>query len=665
MSAAPLARVDLPVAAEPLRPFVDAGVFGPAEVHLTSAFARLAGVSGLEELLALAVAARAPRFGHVGVRLEEAHRLVVDLRSPSAAEGAGDVAPDQLDGLPWPDPSAWERVLSGSAVVAGAGDGDIAPLRPLVLEGGRLYLHRHWADERLVADRLAERGRRTVVVDDDAVEAALARAFGAQAADHLDAQVDAARRGLRGRLSVVVGGPGTGKTRTVARLLTAALVLDDAGRPGPTADPRAGLGASSPTGPLRVALAAPTGKAAARMTEAVRRAVDELAVAPGGGTDGDADELATAGAAAGIPAAVLEHLRGVEATTVHRLLGVRSDGTFRHDSADPLPHDVVVVDEASMVALPLMARLVDAVRDDARLVLVGDPDQLVSVEAGSVLADVVAAADDPSGTSPVAAGLVRLGTVHRFGAHSGIAALADAVRRGDEEEALELLSSGGEELDWIDPDARDGASQLAEVLRLAAEAGSATASAAHEDRVADALAAARRMKVLVGTRHGELGLADWTERISSAVAGRSPRRTSVRAGRWHVGRPVIITRNDPVLRVANGDTGVVVERVVGGRPSLAVAVDLGGEHRPVAVARLDHVEDWWAMTIHKSQGSEFDHVVVSLPRRDSPVLTRELLYTAVTRARARVTVVATRDALRWAVGRPATRASGLRDRLSG
>ncbi len=605
----------VPTSVGVLEPYVAAGVFGSAEVHLAATVARLAQRAGHDAvddlvLLGLAVAARAPRSGHVCVELDDVHRFVVDRRitDPDGAVAA----------LRWPDPQLWAAALQAADVVADPESAAVAPLRPLVWDGRRLYLQRLWVDEQRVAAELRRRAVASSTSTDPgglgALDTALRAVFATSADD--DLQHRAARRSLEGRLGVIVGGPGTGKTRTVARLLAASLLVE----------PR-----------LQLALAAPTGKAAARMTEAVQSAVEQLAA------DG------------AVPDHVLDRLRGVEARTVHRLLG-RGQGTrFAHDHRSPLPFDLVVIDETSMVDLPLMARLLDALRPDARLVLVGDPDQLASVEAGTVLADLVAT--DAAGIRSVLADrVVELAVAHRFAAGSGIAELAAAVRRGDADDVVQLLGEGRADVRWVRPDEPGELDELSS--RVVATAALVT-DAARAGRALEALAASRSLKVLAATRFGPLGLYDWSERIEEGVAASAP---DVRGGRrWEVGRPMMVTRNDPVARVANGDTGVVVDD--GGR--LVLAVDTGAlEPLRVPVARLDQAEPWWAMTIHKSQGSEFDEAVVSLPTEDSPVLTRELLYTAITRARHCVTVVADEATVRRAVQRPVARASGLRDLLN-
>lgn len=613
-TAAPFGVVPPSVAA--LEPFVVAGVFGSTEVHFAATVARLAARGGDRPvddlvLLALAVAARAPRSGHVCVELDQVHRLVVDRRDVADGEGAA--------ALKWPDPQRWANALQAAPdVVADAATAGDPPLRPLVWDGRRLYLHRLWVDEQRVAADLRRRADPAASATDPAVldpirlDAALRAVF---ATSDDDLQQRAARRALDGRLGVIVGGPGTGKTRTVARLLATSLLVE----PG-----------------LQLALAAPTGKAAARMTAAVQAAVGQLAV------DG------------AVPDEVLDRLRSVEARTVHRLLGRGRGSRFAHDRRSPLPFDLVVVDETSMVDLPLMARLLDALRPQTRLVLVGDPHQLASVEAGTVLADLVASDGDESG-SVLADRVVELAVAYRFAAGSGIAAVADAVRRGDADAVLQLLSEDRDDVRWVRP-GQPG--QLDALSAVVVAAASRAAVEARAGRAVDALAATREVKVLAATRLGPLGLQDWSERIERGVAASVPGAHPAR--RWEVGRPMMVTRNDPVARVANGDTGVLVE--LDGRRVLMVDTGMGTPV-PVPAARLDQVEPWWAMTIHKSQGSEFDHVVVSLPTQDSPVLTRELLYTAVTRAMSSVTVLADEDTIRRAVDRPVSRASGLRDRL--
>jgi exodeoxyribonuclease V alpha subunit len=417
---------------------------------------------------------------------------------------------------------------------------------------------------------------------------------------------------------VVAGGPGTGKSWTVARLVAAAHLL---------------AGSSAP----RVALAAPTGKAAGRLAEA-------LALAAADAEGGEEGALGPEVAAA---------LRQVTVATVHTLLGSTGGLRFDHDHDDPLPYDLVVVDETSMVSLPLMARLLDAVRPEAGVVLVGDPYQLASVEVGTVMGDLVGP-EVPASTGPLDGLVTVLSRRYRFAEDSAIAALGDAVRRGDADGALVVLASGAPGVAWVRDD-----QDLAEVEDLLVQAAAETVVAARAGEAGDALAASSRIKLLAATRRGPASVADWASRLEAGVVRRlgQPLRP---VGGWFEGRPVLVTANDRANRLRNGDTGVALRR--DGRLVVAFAE---GDDQPrwVPVAALGAVDTWWSMTIHKAQGSEFEHAVVSLPAAGSPALSRELLYTAVTRGRRQVTVVASEEALRQAVERPVSRASGLGRRL--
>jgi exodeoxyribonuclease V alpha subunit len=342
-------------------------------------------------------------------------------------------------------------------------------------------------------------------------------------------------------------------------------------------------------------------------------------------------------------------LAEAEAKTLHRLLGWRSgpSGGWRHHRGRRLPHDVVIIDEASMVSLTLMGRLADALRPGARLVLVGDPDQLTSVEAGAVLGDIVRAGGEA---------IEVLEQVHRFGPEIG--RVAAAVRDGDADAAVAALSAVGGAVEWVaaDPaDAEGGPGVVRDAVRAAGEAVIAAARAG--DREA-ALGALEGFRLLCAHRFGAHGVARWSAVAEGWLAG----ALDAHGEAFYVGRPLMVTRNDYDVRLFNGDTGVVVAGD-GGR---AVAVfDRGGELVEVAPSRLETVDTVYAMTIHKSQGSQFATVAVLLPPPESPVLTRELLYTAVTRARERLVVVGTEASVRAAVGRPAARASALAERLGG
>jgi exodeoxyribonuclease V alpha subunit len=415
----------------------------------------------------------------------------------------------------------------------------------------------------------------------------LARLF-----DGATEQRAAAESAVRRRFAVVAGGPGTGKTTTVARIVALLAVQTEE--------------------PPLVALAAPTGKAAARLEEAVHAEARQLDVAP---------EIAAG-------------LLDLRASTLHRLLGWRpgSHSRFRHHRGNRLPHDVVIVDETSMVSLSLMARLVEAVRPEARLILVGDPGQLASIEAGAVLGDIV---------RPGEPGIVVLERVHRFG--EGIAQLADAVRHGDPDAVIAVLERAPEGVSWLGVDVAVTA-DLAPVRRRAVNA-------------ARAIEALGSFRVLCGHRRGAYGVSSWVARIESwlaeAVEGFALR------GRWYPGRPLLVTENDYGLGLYNGDTGVIVSTQEG----VAAAFKRRGELLMLPPTRLAAIDTVFAMTIHKSQGSQYETAAVLLPDPSSRVLTRELLYTAVTRARRVLVLAGTEAAVRAAVERPIARASGLGARL--
>jgi exodeoxyribonuclease V alpha subunit len=316
----------------------------------------------------------------------------------------------------------------------------------------------------------------------------------------------------------------------------------------------------------------------------------------------------------------------------------------------------VVVDETSMVSLPLMAKLLAALRPAARLVLVGDPLQLASIEAGSVLSDLVGPhRDGPADTDGALAGAITtLTEMHRTEKGSTIPDLAQAIREERLDDVLALLDGSHRDITWVQP---HDATALREVRDRVIATSVEVVRAALEDRADDGLRAASKLKVLCATRRGEWGLYAWRDEIEQAVAEAVPSLN--RRARWYVGRPIIVTRNDPINHVSNGDVGLVVQR--DGSPVVALAT--GGQPVFLATSRLQQVESWWAMTIHKSQGSEYPETVLSLPTVDSPILTKELIYTGVTRAKNSVTIIASEAMLRTAIARPIARASGLKDRL--
>jgi exodeoxyribonuclease V alpha subunit len=588
-----------------LRALNRAGVLRAADVHVASRLGRLGGETDERVLLAVALTVRAVRGGSVCLDLQAAaETLDGDPRDEGAEPeepAGGDPAVDAPAGL-LPDPEEWWTALERSPLLGTA----------LQREGGLLYLDRYWREEGQVVDALRSRASVTPPVVDGAVLAdALAAAF--PDADS-DDQRAAAETAVRSWTSVVTGGPGTGKTTTIARLLSVLRTLAEAeGRP------------------LRIALAAPTGKAAARMTEALRAAGDPT----GRGADGSGGEQ---------PAA----------TTLHRLLGWRPESRtrFRHDRGNPLPHDVVVVDETSMLSLTMTARLMEAVRPAARLVLVGDADQLASVEAGAVLTDLVegygARQDSP---------VVRLTRSRRFGEVIGL--LADAIRDGDEDTVLAALRGGGP-IRWLSPE--EAAEGLEGALTDHAVALHRSAEAGDLDT---ALQVLDRHRLLCAHRSGPYGVARWNRRVQVLLQERLGRDW---LPEWYAGRPFLVNGNDHGLQLFNGDSGVAGRDRDGSPVAALSGSSAAGDGHPgprvLATTRLPDVSTAYATTVHRSQGSQFEAVTLLLPEPSSRILTRELLYTAVTRATTEVTVVGTEDAVRAAVSRRARRATGLAQRLA-
>lgn len=571
-----------------LRDFNLAGVIGAADVHVASRMGELLQEPEEKVQLALALTVEATRHGSV----------CLDLTT--VAEQQLDQAADDEEapvGLPWPDPEEWVRQVRGSPFVSG---------ELLRVEDNRLYLDRYWREEEQVcADLLRRLAKPAPEVDETELESGLKRVFPGESYAE---QRDAVRLAAGQLTTILTGGPGTGKTTTVAGLL--ALI---------SAQTETSTGT-----PPRIALCAPTGKASARLQEAIDEAAHNF-------TD-PIDQARVA---------------DLDAMTMHRLLGARGKSNrFRHNRANQLPHDVIVVDEASMMPLTMMARLMEAVRDDTRLLFVGDADQLSSVEAGAVLADLVAGFKgmDPS---PVAA----LKTTHRYGEHIG--GLAQALRDSDADRVIEILAEDQEEVAWIRPD-DEAAMQL--LQHDLADNAFAMRVAADGDNKAEALRLLGKQRLLCAHREGPFGVGGWNRLIERLVGERVGAMTY---DEWYAGRPVLLTTNDQVLRLRNGDMGVTYRRADG---RLRVVID-ELEGREFAPTRLAGAETSYAMTVHKSQGSQAEVVTVIMPPEDSRLLTRELFYTAVTRAKKKVRIVGDEAAIRAAVGRDVRRATGLAERL--
>ena len=615
--------------------------------------------------------------GHVCVMLDDiAATLVAAGDIAATLVAAGDiaatlVAAGNISTAPAPSTGveALRRALLGSGLV---GTPEAPGAMPLVLDAdGRLYLHRYFDHERRLAARLMAAAAAPPEGVDPATRARLAEWFAPAASGAIGA-LDATRRvdwqqvaaalALRGRLTVISGGPGTGKTTTVVNLLACLI----AQQPG-----------------CRIALAAPTGKAAARLTEAIRQRAGHL------------------------PAAVRAQLPA-SSSTIHRLLGVTpGPGGFVHHARNPLPIDALVIDEASMLDLALATKLFDAVPLGARIVLLGDKDQLAAVEAGAVFSELCAdpslseacridlaalcgidparlVAPPPAQPSPLRDSAVWFTQNYRFGADSGIGRLAAAVnaaRGRDAIDALRGLAADGS-VRWLDDTGAAPGAATFEALHEGFEAYLDSVRRNPSDVVAISAAFAA-FRVLCAVRDGPRGVTAINERMTRQARDATASLRGADGGDarspWFVGRPVMVLRNDPVLKLFNGDIGIalpVTAAAAAGSAHATGLADAAGElrvffadadadsgFRAIAPARLPAHETAFAMTVHKAQGSEFDAVLVLLPQRRSRVVTRELLYTAVTRARRRVLLCGGEDVLAAAIASPTRRRSGLIARM--
>jgi exodeoxyribonuclease V alpha subunit len=522
------------------------------------------------------------RFAEMLVRVAGANELVAMAAALACqAPTRGDVGVD-LTTLPNCE-AVRAALLAAKEIVREPSEQRVTPL---VLDGTDLYLERTWSyQERLISMvRLRVSGEGSFPPPPPAGEVPRS-AGGGELIDQLfgDDPREAGQRSavlaaVQQHLTLIAGGPGTGKTAVVVKLLV--------------------LMRGS-----RVLLAAPTGKAAARMTESIRERAADLP----------------------------PHLRpdAPEATTLHRMLGTQWGRTdFRHDRDNPLPTDLVIVDEASMIDLPMMCKLLDAVPPTARLVLLGDPNQLASVELGCVFSDLVKA---------LGPNVIRLTHTWRYGAESGIQALAEAILAGDADRSLEVLARGGD-VGFGTLESAHVVDQFVAVARAASPA--------------EALHRLRAIRVLCAHRRGRQGVEWINAQIEAAVRARLAVRADVA---WYAGRPVMITANDYEGRLYNGDLGVAFE----GPEGLRMWFETADGVRGVPPAVLPPNETAYASTVHKSQGSEFGHVVVVLPSSASALVTKELLYTAITRARSGVTAVGTAYVWRAGVEAAVTRTSRI------
>ncbi len=498
-----------------------------------------------------------------------------------------------IEGYRLPDLPAWLAILGSSSAV-----GEPGASTPLILENNqRLYFQRYWLYEQQLATALRNRVNQlsadpqaTIPVDDKTLTQLLADQRLSEQ------QHQAIAHAIHSPLSIITGGPGTGKTTTIAGLLKIFYHCNP---------------------DTRIALAAPTGKAATRMQQAISARINLSS----------------------------QH---VSASTIHRLLGYRPNRVnFRYHAENPLPYDVVIVDEASMIDLALMSKLVTAVSAYARLILLGDADQLVSVETGAVFGELCRNSEG----SLLKHNILRLQHSYRFSQVTGISQLADAVNNGDSEIALQLLDS----------------QQFPEVTRIASEIALLDQSLIQHlsqrfetnAEPLQRLQANNQFQLLCAHRKGRWGVEELNQSIENLL-----RKHNLVSGQGHYyhGKPIIISRNNYQLNLFNGDIGLLAHSQSGELKAYFSTSDNG--IRELSPARLPTNLTAWALTVHQSQGSEFDHVLLVLPEELSPVLSRELIYTAITRARKSIRIMGSRDVLEQAITARTNRQSGILDKLS-
>ena len=549
----------------------DFDIFSDLDVHFATFITELSD-NKKDELLLLG-AVLASHFTSLGSSCVDLKRLAEDKFFPLQSEAG-------IKSLSCPNLSQWLAALQKSSVVGQPGD-----YTPLILDKHRLYLYRYWDYEKqLVTQILARCHQKTINVNHNILKAGLSRLFPLQT----DQQSVAAKTAVLHNFCIISGGPGTGKTSTVVKIIT--LLLEQ-----------------NPN--LRIALAAPTGKAAARLQETVKQ----------------------------------------ETFTIHRLLGSKPNSHHFQSHADNrLLYDVVIIDEASMVDLALMAKLAQSIPKSARWILLGDKDQLASVEAGTVLGDICEA-------TRLKRNVIFLDKNYRFGKQSGIWALAQTVKQGKADKALSILKSKQyPDVNWHSISSSDYLPvPLIEQIVLN------FSRSLREKQPEKLLELFEKKRILCAMRRGPYGV----EAVNHKIEDELRRKGLIRVNsRWYHGCPIMITRNDYQLQLFNGDVGIILK---GDNYKLqAFFPSPDGKIRAFWPNRLPEHETVYAMTIHKSQGSEFEQVLILLPDQFSPVLSRELIYTGITRAKKYVSIWGTEQVFKAAVLQKIARSSGLREQLS-
>jgi exodeoxyribonuclease V alpha subunit len=661
--------------------FIEAKVLDWASVHVIDIIADMVAVSEPDILLGLAFSVRSPQRGSVGVDL----RILPDSIKVEADEENEDQL-KALDNIAWPDDlEAWHQSVLSCKELVSDPDG---PLTPFVQNEGLIIPRRQWSYQNRLAKALESRSQSSLPtiggrpIDLKALIEQLHKLFdipwqkqGGKPTD-LDLQRLGAEVSVLRPFSVISGGPGTGKTYTIKKVLG---LLRDQWQRQLGRDPR-------------VALAAPTGKAAVRMVQAIGEDLDSIFDSP-----------ETRG-----------WLKSLKPITIHRLLGFmpKTPTQFRHHRSNPLPHEVIVIDEASMVDLALMCKLVEAVRPEARLILLGDRNQLASVEAGCVLADITRDAGEDGlrfssemmaqlrglegdripehfldeNPTRLSDGIVHFTKPYRAKEDSGIQTVAYAISNGKLEEAVQWLegkSAQGigpfEDLVHIDhDDGRISQTAMGSIIngylgeegylrKLLGTKGSPHSEASHWEMIERL----ERFRVLCSHRKGHLGVAGLNKAIHQKIediSKNTPEEFSFlskhkTSGTWWIGRPILITQNNPETGRTNGDVGVAVRH--NGEIRVAFQGMETGKVEYLSTARIPPHETVFAMTVHKSQGSQFDHTFLVMPSRQSPLLTRELVYTALTRSKNRLSIAGDLALFKAALNKRVLRASTLASALWG
>jgi exodeoxyribonuclease V alpha subunit len=603
---------------------LEQGFFSELDIHFARLIVRLSDKEDEDVFLAASLVSRATGEGHVCLDLStvEGRPLITD------ESGTEDVVSPTLE--------VWRKKLDSSNVVGRPGDD-----RPLILDDrSRLYLYRYWDYENILANKISERVVSKIeAVDLPLLKDGLSKFFSPLENGQTDWQKLAAFVCVLKKFCVVSGGPGTGKSTLIARII--ALILEQ--RKGSE---------------MRIAIAAPTGKAAARLQEAIQNGKERLPIE-----------------------AQIKEAIPIEASTLHRLMGtIPGSPYFRHNGENPLPVDMVIVDEASMVDLALMSKLVQALPSDARLVLLGDKDQLASVEAGAVLGDIcdtgrihgfsknfstrfreiTGASVDISPKNDNEPGIqdcvVDLQKNYRFGLESGIRAASLVVNQGDGNLALRILKSGEyDDIKWTTlPEPNAVYSVLRENVLNGFKPYLETADPL------EIFSLFGQFRILCALRKGPYGVSAQNLLVEQVLRDENLIDTDKR---WYRGRPVMITTNDYNIGLFNGDIGIIMPDPATNHDLRAFFLSPDGALRSFLPVRLPEHETVYAMTVHKSQGSEFDKALLILPDRHTPVLTRELIYTGITRAKKNIEVWGTERIFIEGVSQRIERSSGLRDAL--